>query len=351
MKKLKGVIIGCGAIAREHLTALADLNNVEVVALCDLSAARAEATSERFGIGKYYTSYQTLLNEVHPDLVHITTPPSSHFPIANACLSAGLNVICEKPITVEYNDFCILRDLAAKNQNMLMENQQLRFHSSVLRIRDLISTGELGEVVDVQIFVAVHGAAGSSYADRNAPHFSLSLRGGMIGDFLPHIAYLMHIFVGPVSDLRTVWSKRIVDSPLPADEFRAIVIGAHATGDVTFSGNAQPGGFWLKVIGTRMQAEANLFELPRLTFRRFRAGEPAVMSLIDGIVESKDALKGTVASFLKKLGGVGSYDGMTEMMARTYRAIEMKEPQPISLEEIDEVARLVDCFTRPEYKL
>ena len=351
MTKIKSALIGCGAIAREHLAALAELDNVEVAGVCDLSAARAEATAERFSIRKWYTSYQQLLDEVHPDMVHITTPPSSHFPIANACLSGGLNVICEKPITVDYSDFCILRELAAKSQCMLMENQQLRFHSSVLRIRDLISSGELGEVLDVQMFVAVNSAAGSPYADRNAPHFSLSLRGGMVGDFLPHIAYLMHIFIGSVTDLRTMWSKRVVDSPLPADEFRAIIKGERATGHVAFSGNAQPGGFWLSVVGTRMRAEANLFELPRITFRRFRSGEPALMSLVDGIIESRDGLAGTVASFWKKLGGVGSYDGLTEIMARTYRAVERKEPQPISLEEIDEVARLVDSFTRPEFKL
>jgi predicted dehydrogenase len=351
MRKLKGVLIGCGAIAREHLAALAELDNVEVAGICDLSAARAEATAERFGIRKWYTSYQLLLDEARPDLVHITTPPSSHFSIANACLSAGLNVICEKPITVDYSDFSILRELATKSQCMLMENQQLRFHSSVLRIRDLISSGELGEVLDVQIFVAVNSAAGSPYADRNAPHFSLSLRGGMVGDFLPHIAYLMHIFTGSVTDLRTMWSKRVVDSPLPADEFRAIIKGERATGHVAFSGNAQPGGFWLSVVGTRMRAETNLFELPRITFRRFRSGEPALMSLVDGIIESRDGLTGTVASFWKKLAGVGSYDGLKEIMARSYRAVEMKDPQPISLEEIDEVARLVDCFTRPEFKL
>jgi predicted dehydrogenase len=351
MGKLKGALIGCGAIAREHLAALAELNNVEVVGLCDLSAARAEATAERFGIRKWYTSYQQLLTEAHPDLVHITTPPSSHFSIANACLSAGLNVICEKPITVDYSDFCTLKELATKNQCMLMENQQLRFHSSVLRIRDLISSGELGDLLEVQIFVAVNSAAGSPYADRNAPHFSLSLRGGIIGDFLPHIAYLMHIFTGSVIDLRTLWTKRVVDSPHPADEFRALIKGERATGYVAFSGNAQPGGFWLIVNGTRMRAEANLFELPRITFRRFRSGEPALMSLVDGIIESRDGLKGTVAAFWKKLGGVGSYDGLTEIMARTYHAVEMNEPQPVPLEEIDEVARLVDRLTKPELKL
>ena len=153
---------------------------------------------------KWYTSYEQLLTETHPDLVHITTPPSSHFSIANACLTAGLNVICEKPITVDYRDFSTLKELATKNKCMLMENQQLRFHSSVLRIQDLVSSGELGELLDVQIFVAVNSAAGSPYADRNAPHFSLSLRGGIVGDFLPHIAYLTHIFAGSVTRLANI---------------------------------------------------------------------------------------------------------------------------------------------------
>ena len=52
MGKLTSVLIGCGAIAREHLAALASLKNVEVAAVCDLSAARAEATAERFRICK-----------------------------------------------------------------------------------------------------------------------------------------------------------------------------------------------------------------------------------------------------------------------------------------------------------
>jgi predicted dehydrogenase len=351
MKKSKAALIGCGAIAREHLAVLAELQNAEVAGICDLSAARAEATAERFKIKKWFTNHQQLLTESEPDLVHITTPPSSHFSIAKFCLSAGLNVICEKPITMNYDEFRILKELAVTSRCMLMESQQLRFHSSVLRIRDLLKSGELGDLLEVQMFVAINSGAGSAYADRNAPHFSSYLRGGVVGDFLPHIAYLMHMFIGPASDLRTIWSKRLVDSPHPADEFRAIIKGEHATGHVTFSGNAQPGGFWLTVVGTRMRAEANLFELPRITFRRSRAGEPALMSLVDGVQESRDGLKGTIAAFWKKLSGVGSYDGLTEIIEQTYRAVEMKEPQPIPLEEIDQVARLVDHFTKPEFEL
>src|ERR1700682_754319 len=122
MGKLTSVLIGCGAIAREHLTALGRLHEVDVAAVCDISAARAEAAAERFGISKWYTNYEKLLGDIRPDLVHITTPPSSHFSIAKNCLSAGLNVFCEKPVTTVYSDFTILKQLATENGCVLMEN-------------------------------------------------------------------------------------------------------------------------------------------------------------------------------------------------------------------------------------
>src|SRR5260370_38316264 len=97
-----------------------------------------------------------MLDQVHPDLVHITTPPHSHFSIAKICLSAGLNVLCEKPITVEYQEFAILKQLAIDNCCMLMENQQFRFHSSIRRIQALLSSGELGELLNLQICVSLN---------------------------------------------------------------------------------------------------------------------------------------------------------------------------------------------------
>src|SRR5258708_4492276 len=352
MAKLTSALIGCGAIAREHLTALTELSEVEVVAVCDLSPARAEAAAERFGIAKWYSSHEKLLAEMRPDLVHITTPPSSHFAIAKGCLDAGLNVFCEKPITVEYSEFSLLKRLALEKRCMLMENQQMRFHSSIQRIQHLLSSGKLGDILELQVCISLNlFTAGSPYVDRNAPHFGLALRGGVVGDFLPHIAYLAYMFAGRISDVRTTWIKHTSDSPLSADEFRGFIKGERATSYVSFSGNAQPNGFWVRVTGTKMRVEVNLFEPPRLTSRRFRSGEPALMTLVDGIAEARDTLWGTAAGFWRKLAGRSSYDGLLELIGRIYRALELHEPQPVPLEEIDEVARLLDCFTRSDLKL
>ena len=352
MGRLTSVLIGCGAIAREHLAALRELDNVEVTAVCDLSAARAEATAERFNIGKWYTDYQTLLADLRPDVVHITTSPSAHFSIAKSCLAAGLNVLCEKPITVEYRDFHLLKQLATENCCMLMENQNLRFHSSIRRIQHLLSSGKLGDLLDVQICIALNAVGpGSPYTDQNAPHFGSGLRGGIVGDFLPHIAYLAYMFTGSIVDLRTTWTKHETDSPMPVDEFRGLIRGERATAYVAFSGNSQLNGYWIRVSGTKMYAEANLLEPPRIVLRRFRSGEPALMSLFDGIAKSGAILRGTVAGFFRKLAGTSSYDGLPELIARTYQALEKGQGQPVPLEEIDDVANLVNRFTSPELKL
>jgi predicted dehydrogenase len=343
MAKLTGVLIGCGAIAREHLTVLTEIDNVEIVAVCDISPARTEAAAERFGIAKTFTNHRDALADVQPDLVHITTPPASHFSIATDCLAAGRNVFCEKPMVTQYADFRALKQLAQDQRCMLMENQQFRFHSSIRRIEELIRSGEMGDVLELQICLSLNiTGPDSPYVDQNAPHFGLTLSGGVIGDFLPHIAYLVYMFTGKIIDTHTRWTKHKIDSPLPADEFRGMIKGERTTAYVSFSGNAQPDGFLIRVIGTRMRVEANLFEPPRLVIKRSRSGEPALMTVVDGIAESRQVLVGSVAGLLRKLGGTSSYDGLKEMISKTYRAIELREPQPVSLDEIDEVAQLVE---------
>ena len=154
-----------------------------------------------------------------------------------------------------------------------------------------------------------------------------------------------------MKDLRTSWSKRATDSPLPADEFRGFIKGEHAPAYVGFSANSQVNGYWVRLTGTRMSAEANLLEPPRVTFRRCRAGEPAIGSLVDGLAEARDLRRGTIGGFWRKLAGTSSYDGLPEMIAEIYRTLAAKQQQPISLEEIDAVAQLVDQFTTTAVQL
>lgn len=350
--RLTAALIGTGAIAREHLAALSAMPNAAVVGVCDLSPARAEATAERFRVPRWFSDHRQMLAAIRADVVHVTTPPTSHFSIARDCLAAGFNVLCEKPITVELEEFRELKDLATRKGLLLTENQNLRFHSSTRRILELVRSGEMGAVADVQVQVFLDvNAPGSRYVDPHAPHPCLGMRGGAIADFLTHIGYLAHLFAGSAVAMRTAWSKRAGASPLPADEFRALIKGERAMASVAFSANVQPNGFWLRVSGSRLQAEANLFEPPRLTLRRLRSGLPPVMAMIDGLAESRAVRRGAIGGLWRKLAGTGTYDGLPELLSRTYQALEKGEAPPVPLDEIDAVARMVADFTRPELML
>jgi predicted dehydrogenase len=352
VRTLKAAIIGTGAIAREHLAALSELPDVEVGAVCDVSPVIAEMTAERFRVRAWYTDYRRMLDDVRPDLVHITTPPDSHFSLARSCLERGFNVLCEKPITVEYEEFVELKRIATASRLLLVENHTLRFHSSIRRILELWAAGELGDIVDAQVNIFFNIVApGSRFADRNQAHPCLRMRGGAIADFLTHIAYLAHLFAGAPLAVRSVWSKRVADSVLPVDEFRAQVKGERATASVAFSSNAQPNGFWVRVIGTRMEAEANLYEAPRLTFRRARGGSPPLATLRNTLEESRSLFGAAFRGVGRKLDGTGKYDGLPLVISKTYAALLKDGEPPVTLDEIDVVARLVAAFTNPEFMI
>src|SRR2546423_15435705 len=97
-------IIGTGHIARQHLACLRELPGVRIAAVCDLSRAMAESAAERFGVPAWFTDSRRMLEEVKPDVVHVTTPPTSHFRLASDALDAGAHVLVEKPITVTFGE-------------------------------------------------------------------------------------------------------------------------------------------------------------------------------------------------------------------------------------------------------
>src|SRR6185437_8337583 len=100
----------------------------------------------------------------------------------------------------------------------------------------LVQSGDMGEVVDVEVAICVNILAeGSPFIDRDVPHPCVPMPGGAIADFLSHLGSLAHGFIGAHRAVRTHWSKRTAGSPLPYDEFRAIVAAERGTAYLSFS--------------------------------------------------------------------------------------------------------------------
>src|SRR5581483_1866900 len=93
-------IVGCGKIADAHAVQIQKLDGCEIVGVCDREPLMARQLYERFPVKRYFADVTELLNEAQPDVVHITTPPGSHFEIARLCLENRSHVYVEKPFTL-----------------------------------------------------------------------------------------------------------------------------------------------------------------------------------------------------------------------------------------------------------
>lgn len=343
---MRAAVVGLGQIARQHLACLRELPDVEIAAVCDLSSAVAESTAERFGVPSWFTDHRAMLCEVRPDVVHVTTPATSHFRLGMDALDAGAHLIVEKPATATLNELEVLAAHARELGHALVEDHNVVFNRAPRLIMQAIESGEFGTVTHVEVVMCLDILGADGFADPNSPHPSLALAGGAITDFLPHLASLTYLFVGRHRSAHTVWAKR-GNSVLPYDEFRALVNAERGTASLVFSARSRPDQFWLRVYGERMQATANLY-MDRLTFDGPRPGPKQLRPVISGIDEGQLVVRAALGTLVSKFRrGHGTYEGLWELLARTYRALATGDPLPVPPEQVLEVNRLVAAL-KPE---
>ena len=81
---LRVAIVGCGKIADAHVEEVGKIAGARVAAVCDRELLMAEQLAVRYGVASHYDDFARLLDEIRPDVVHITTPPQSHLALARS---------------------------------------------------------------------------------------------------------------------------------------------------------------------------------------------------------------------------------------------------------------------------
>ena len=131
-EKIKLAIIGCGAVVQErYLPAAALVPNLAITHVVDLDVERARDVANQFQIPNCVDDYHSVFEKV--DAVVVATPPSSHAQISIDCLSQGLHVLCEKPLTT-----CVKEAKA-----MIAASQQTHTHLAVAMNRRLSWSSQL----------------------------------------------------------------------------------------------------------------------------------------------------------------------------------------------------------------
>jgi len=116
----------------------------EVVAIASRDIGRARAAAAELGIPKAYGSYEEMLADPEIDAIYNPLPNHLHVPVTIAATKAGKHVLCEKPIGLNAADAERLRE--CPKDKLVLEAFMVRFHPQWLRARDIVRSGELGEI-------------------------------------------------------------------------------------------------------------------------------------------------------------------------------------------------------------
>jgi predicted dehydrogenase len=170
-------ILATGLIARLFAKDLALLPDAELVAVGSRTQESADAFGDELGVVHRHGSYQALVEDPDVDVIYIATPHPGHHATALAAIEAGKSVLVEKPFTMDAAEAAELIDAAREHGVFLMEAMWTRFLPHVVRLREILAAGTLGDLV---VVTAEHG----QYFDHD-PEFRLfapELGGGALLD-------------------------------------------------------------------------------------------------------------------------------------------------------------------------
>jgi len=350
---LKVAIVGCGKIADAHASQIQRIKGCEIVGVCDRELLMAQQLYERFPVKRYFTDLTDLLNDARPDVVHITTPPESHFDLARLCLEGGCHVYVEKPFTLDAREAEELVELAERRGLGLTVGHDAQFNHAAKLMRELIRGGYLGDaVVHMESYCGYDlGYATSARAFLGEKdHWVRKLPGGLlqnvishgiarIAEFLtgnnPHVAACG--FVGPF--LRGIGEADMLD------ELRVIIVDErHTTAYLTFSSRMRPLLDEFRIFGSRngLMLDEQQQTLVKLRGQAFKS---YVERFVPSLVFAKQYLVNAGRNMRLFLANEFHMEaGKKELVAAFYRSIREGAPAPIPSREILLTARLIDAI-------
>lgn len=148
-KKLRVGVIGCGRISVMHLTSLSVIEDVELVACCDIIEERAKKAAKKYG-GKAYVSYKEMIDDQNLDAVHICLPHYLHSVVACYAFEKGVNVLTEKPMDVDFESAETAVQMAKEKGVYFGVVFQSRYNNSVKLVKQALDSGRLGKILSAR---------------------------------------------------------------------------------------------------------------------------------------------------------------------------------------------------------
>jgi predicted dehydrogenase len=139
------VVVGCGSIGRRHARVLKNRTDI-ILELCEPDSANLARSLDEVGDVPTHTDFHVML-KTQPDMVIIATPHFLHAEQSIAALSAGIHVLCEKPMSDSLDNAQRMWDVVKDSDAVFSVGFTLHFYPAMKAIKDVIASGELGTIL------------------------------------------------------------------------------------------------------------------------------------------------------------------------------------------------------------
>ncbi len=218
-------IVGVGAIGAVHVQAAMAAENVRLAAVCDERRDVADAVAARTG-ARVYERYQDLAYEERLDGVVICTPPVTHRELVEFYLERGVDVLCEKPLTIDGAAAREMYACARRNGCLLMLASKFRYVADLAAARQLLREGALGTIRHAEITFTSNVDMRSRW--NSDPAVS---GGGVVIDNGCHAADICRYLFGPVVSVAAVGYTRA--EGLDVEDSAYVYLGTRTGSGVT----------------------------------------------------------------------------------------------------------------------
>ncbi len=190
---MKWGLIGASTIASQHMIgAIRALDGHQIASVLSTSAERGAAYAARHDIPASTTRLEDIVGDPAIGAVYISTTNEKHLPQAMAAVRAGQHVMCEKPLAMSVADAALMVREARAAGVVLATNHHLRNAGSHLAIRELITSGRIGDILSIRVFHAVMLPENlRGWRIDNA-----AAGGGVIPDIVVHDADTVRFYLG-----------------------------------------------------------------------------------------------------------------------------------------------------------
>jgi predicted dehydrogenase len=170
MSTIRVAGVGSGYFAQFHYGAWRRLP-VELVGVCDLDIAKAQAIVENFEHARAFDNAAKMLEAMRPELLDVIVPPAAQAPIVEAAIDAGIPLICQKPFTPDLATARQLSQRAADAGVMLAIHENFRFEPWHQAIRALLEDDAIGTVYQISFRLRPGDGQGADAYLARQPYF------------------------------------------------------------------------------------------------------------------------------------------------------------------------------------